>query len=268
MLNLDSFVIIILVILIISIYCNKYLKKEDFEVFFSPYYPISSEVSVKVNNFKGDIDDHRLNKLKEILDNVKFNANDGSNEYLIFNYADRPVIKSIYNAQKIKPVTDFLIEAINSNLPDDQVLHIKKLKEISKLEIEEEAKVTFKMICEYKFGDVNKNIKQSKNKIENNDLVIDVEVLSIKRDNEEKLHLNNLSIMGITNTNLPGSNYYKNDDQYLFTNSLTNKIIDNKQNNNNDEVNGMNDFILPNVSLDEETINEINTEDVESFFDM
>ena len=152
MLNLDNLVIIILAILIISIYCNKYLKKEDFEVFFSPYYPISNEVSVKVNNFKGDIDDHRLNKLKEILDNVKFNANDGSNEYLVFNYADRPVIKGIYTAQKIKPVTDFLIEAINNNLPDDQVLHIKKLKEISKLEIEEEAKVTFKMICEYKIG--------------------------------------------------------------------------------------------------------------------
>lgn len=270
MLSLDNWIILILILLIAAVYCSKNLSKEDFEIMFAPYYPISSDVNIKVNNFKGDIEDFRLNKLKEVLESVKFNANDGENEYLIFNYADRPITKSIYSAEKVKPITDFLMEAIGSNLPDGHTLSIKKLQEISKLEVEEEAKVTFKMICSYKInssqnseyrGTVHKNP-------DNNDLVIDVEVISIKKSNVEKLHLNNLSIMGTTSKYLPGSNYYKNDEQYLFSQSLSNKLVETKIDENRKEMNNMNELILPEMSMNEETINEINTEDVESFFDV
>ncbi len=266
MLSLDSLIILLLIILIIYVYCNKYLKKEDFEVFFKPYYPITNEVSIKVNNYKGDVEDQRLDTLKEVLDAVKFNANDGENEYIVFNFMDKPVLKSVYNAQKVKPVTDFLMESISSNLPQGHSLAIKKLQEISKLEIEGEAKVTFKMICEYKINS-KKNVKHTRQVHDdndgNNDLVIDVEVLSIKKDDQEKLHLNNLSIMGITNKYLPGSNFYKNDEQYLFTNSLSNRIINFDSNNKKIEPEKNRK-----VSFEEDTLNDINTEDVESFFDI
>ena len=266
MLSLDSLIILLLIILIIYVYCNKYLKKEDFEVFFKPYYPITNDVSIKVNNYKGDVEDQRLDRLKEVLDAVKFNANDGENEYIVFNYMDKPVLKSVYNAQKVKPVTDFLMESISSNLPKGHNLAIKKLQEISKLEIEGEAKVTFKMICEYKINS-KKNVKYTQQVHDdndgNNDLVIDVEVLSIKKDDQEKLHLNNLTIMGIANKYLPGSNFYKNDEQYLFTNSLSNRIINFDSNNKKIEPEKNRK-----VSFEEDTLNDINTEDVESFFDI
>lgn len=266
MLSFDSLIILLLISLIIYVYCNKYLKKEDFDVFFNQYYPISNDVSVKVNNYKGDIEDHRLDTLKEVLESVKFNANDGENEYIVFNYMDKPVHKSLYNAQKVKPVTDFLMESISSNLPKGHNLSIKKLQEISKLEIEGEAKVNFKMICEYKINS-KKNIMHTKQVHDendrNNDLVIDVEVLSIQKNDQEKLHLNNLSVMGITNKYLPGSNYYKNDEQYLFTNSLSNKIINYDINNKKIEPEKNRS-----VSFEEDTLNDINTEDVESFFDI
>ena len=272
MLSFDSLIILLLITLIIYVYCSKYLKKEDFDVFFNPYYPITNEVSVKINNYKGDVEDQRLDKLKEVLEAVKFNANDGENDYIVFNYMDKPVLKSVYNAQKIKPVTDFLMDSIGSNLPKGHNLSIKKLQEISKLEIEGEAKVTFKMICEYKINS-SKNINYTKQVHDdvdkNNDLVIDVEVLSIKKENQEKLHLNNLSIMGITNKYLPGSNYYKNDEQYLFANSLSNRIITHDMNNNEIKPEKNRESVREKtVSFEEDTLNDINTEDVESFFDI
>ena len=69
--------------------------------------------------------------------------------------------------------------------------------------------------------------------------------------------------MGITNKYLPGSNYYKNDEQYLFTNSLSNKIINYDINNKKIEPEKNRS-----VSFEEDTLNDINTEDVESFFDI
>jgi hypothetical protein len=76
--------------------------------------------------------------------------------------------------------------------------------------------------------------------------------------------------MGVKGENLPGSNYYKNDDEFLFTESLTNKILDDEVRKKMDanfskEIAGANDLILPDEDV---TFTEINTEEAESFFDM
>ena len=75
--------------------------------------------------------------------------------------------------------------------------------------------------------------------------------------------------MGITNKYLPGSNYYKNDEQYLFANSLSNRIITHDMNNNEIKPEKNRESVREKtVSFEEDTLNDINTEDVESFFDI
>jgi hypothetical protein len=124
------------------------------------------------------------------------------------------------------------------------------------------------MICEYKIKQALnysyiRNIFNSEK--ENNNLVIDVEVISIRKVNFEKLHLNTLNIIGLSSENLPGFNYYDNDNQFTFTKSLSNKLINDKESQNNEELNNMNATILPE---EEVSMNDINTEEAESFFDL
>lgn len=273
MLSKDNLIIFALIVLIILVYLKKYYKREHFEVVFSPYYPISNQVNVKVNNLEDTIDDDRLNILKNVLTRVRVNGNDGDDSYHTFNYANRPVIKNVMTNEKLKPITNFLMEAINNNLPDGHKLLLVKLEQMSKMEVEEEVLVNFQMICEYKIT-TNKNYKyerqEFKNEKNDNNLIIDVEVLSTKKIDEEKLYLNVLNLMGVKGENLPGSNYYKNDDEFLFTESLTNKILDDEVRKKMDanfskEIAGANDLILPDEDV---TFTEINTEEAESFFDM
>jgi len=269
--NLDNTIIVILITIIIIIYMKKYYKKEHFEVLFSPYYPISNQVKVEVNNFDNNINDDRLIFLRDVLKNVKYNANDKDDKHYTFNYANRPIITNSMDGKKIEPITNFLLEAINKDLQKDHELNLIKLDEIGKVEIDDEVKVTFKMICEYKIKN-NKSYKYNKQEYKNssneNNLIIDVEIISIRKIDDEKLHLNTLNIIGIEGDYLPGSNYYKNNKQYLFTESLSNKIIINKNNINNKETNNINETILPNNSEEETTYSDINTEEAESFFDL
>ena len=67
--NKDNLIISILLLIIVFIYFKKYYKQEHFEVIFSPYYPISSQVGIKVNNVEDTLDDNRLDILKKVLSN-------------------------------------------------------------------------------------------------------------------------------------------------------------------------------------------------------
>ena len=111
--NKENLIILVLALIIVVLYFKKYYKKEDFEVMFSPYYPISNQVVVKDNNFENEIEDFRLEKIKKVLKEVIFNANEGNTNYMQFNYADRPVIKNMMTKDKLKPLTEFLMDAIN-----------------------------------------------------------------------------------------------------------------------------------------------------------
>lgn len=265
--RVDDLVILFLLFAIIYLYFSKYYSKEDFEVFFSPYYPISSQIVVKENNFENEIEDFRLETLKKVLKTVIFNANDGNTDYLQFNYANRPVIKNIMTEDKLNPITKFLLQSVNSNLPEGHTLKLVELKDMFKNEIDNEVKVNFKMFCEYKIK-VTNNYKYDRQKNNSNNLIFDVEVLSKRTIDNEKLHLNTLKLIGLDGEYLPGSNYYKINNNYLFDKSLTNKIINNKLDSNSEENNGMNNTILPDNSVEDVTLTDINTEDAESFFDL
>jgi len=269
--NKENLIILTLGLIIAFLYFKKYYKKEDFEVMFSPYYPISDQVVVKENNFENEIEDFRLEKIKKVLKEVIFNANEGNTNYMQFNYADRPVIKNMMTDDKLKPLTGFLIDSINSNLPKGHTLKILELKDMYKNEVDDEVKVNFKMTCEYKIKSVN-NYKYERQEFTSNQnknsLILDVEILSKRTTDTEKLHLNTLNLVGIDGEYLPGSNYYKNDNHYLFTNSLSNKIIESKKKLNKQENNDMNNTILPDNSIEDITFTDINTEEAESFFDI
>ena len=277
--NKDNLIIIILLVLIVLVYFKKYYKQEHFEVVFSPYYPISSQVGVKVNNVEESVDDNRLDILKKVLHKVKLDGNEGSEEYYNFNYANKPVIKKSISSNKLKPITNFIMESVNNNLPNGHKLILTKLEHMGKMEIETEVLVNFQMICEYKIISA-KNYSYDRQEFKNtgkggkdvfikdNNLVIDVEVLSIRNIDEERLHLNILNIVGIKGENLPGSNYYNNDSEFLFTNSLSNKIIEDKKINNANEMNKLNYKILPDNNEEDTTYTEMNTEEAESFFDI
>ena len=277
--NKDNLIIFCLIVLIVIVYIKKYYKQEHFEVIFSPYYPISNQVGVKLNNVDQTIEDNRLDILKKVLKKVKFDGNDGNDEYYNFNYANRPVIKNSMSNEKLKPITNFIMEAVNNNLPEGHKLILVKLEHMGKMEIETEVLVNFQMVCEYKItSNKNYTYKRQEFKNDNNDnnLVIDVEVVSIRKVDEEKLHLNTLNIIGMKGEHLPGSNFYNNSSEFLFTESLSNKIIDHKKKKNSNEMNKMNDTILPendgnDNDIDENedtTYTDINTEEAESFFDI
>ena len=261
-------IILVLLILIIWIYINKYINLENFSINFRPYYPISPSTKLEYNNFTDKIDDSRLSILYNVLRDVKLEANDGIDKYLDFNYANLPTSTSTMDDNKIKPITTFLLESINTKLPDGHGLNLLRLEEASKVEVETEVKVTFKMICDYK---IKRALNYSylrnifNNEKNNNNLVIDVEVISVRKTEYEKLHLNTLNIIGLSSDNLPGSNYYENDNQFTFTESLSNKLIDSKESKNNAEVNNINTTILPEEEI---SMNDINTEEAESFFDL
>tara|TARA_B100000902_G_scaffold389200_1_gene435968 strand:+ start:2433 stop:3275 length:843 start_codon:yes stop_codon:yes gene_type:complete len=277
--NKDNLIIFCLVVLIVIVYIKKYYKQEHFEVIFSPYYPISNQVGVKLNNVDQTIEDNRLDILKKVLKKVKLDGNDGNDEYYNFNYANRPVIKNSMSNEKLKPITNFIMEAVNNNLPEGHKLVLIKLEHMGKMEIETEVLVNFQMVCEYKItSNKNYTYKRQEFKNDNNDnnLVIDVEVVSIRKIDDEKLHLNTLNIIGMKGEHLPGSNFYNNGSEFLFTESLSNKIIDNKKKNNSNEMNKMNNTILPENDDNEDEIDDnedttytdINTEEAESFFDI
>ena len=274
--NKDNLIIITLLVLIVLVYFKRYYKQEHFEVIFSPYYPISNQVGIKVNNVEESIDDNRLDILKKVLNKVKIDGNDGDDEYYNFNYANRPVIKKSMSSEKLKPITNFIMEGVNNNLPKGHQLVLKKLEQMGKMEIDTEVLVNFQMVCEYKItSNKNYTYKRQEFKNDNNDnnLVIDVEIVSIRKVDEEKLHLNILNIIGIKGEHLPGSNYYNNGSEFLFTESLSNKIIKDKKKENASEMNNMNNIILPENDNDNEneedtTYTDINTEEAESFFDI
>jgi len=280
--NKDNLIIIVLIVLIVLVYVKKYYKQEHFEVIFSPYYPISNQVGIKFNNVDQTIEDNRLDILKKVLNKVKLDGNESNDEYYNFNFANRPVIKNSMSNEKLKPITNFIMEAVNNNLPEGHKLVLIKLEHMGKMEIETEVLVNFQMVCEYKIT-TNKNytfkrqeFKNDKNDNNDNNLVIDVEVVSIRKVNEEKLHLNTLNIIGMKGEHLPGSNFYNNSSDFIFTESLSNQIIEDKKEDHSNDMNKMNDTILPEnngnnneVDANEDTTyTDINTEEAESFFDI
>ena len=193
--------------------------------------------------------------LKDVLNKVIKNANDGNENYLEFNYKNKPIVKTTMKVGSLNPLTNFLLESINSNLPNNHFLNLINLENIVKLEIDNEVKINFKMICEYKLKQIeHMNMKDRQYKIDEkqNNLVLDVEVISLKNNNNEKLHLNYINMIGLSSNYLPGGNYMNLGNYNNFDN-LSNSIT-------NEE--------LPDNSINDTKYSEINTEEAESFFNI
>jgi hypothetical protein len=94
MIKFEDIFLLVLLISLICVYVKQNVSKETFEVLFSPYYPISNQINLAFNNFNNNIDDFRLNVLKDVLNRVIRNANDGNENYLEFNYRNSPVVKT------------------------------------------------------------------------------------------------------------------------------------------------------------------------------
>lgn len=255
MLKFEDIFLFILVISFLCVYLKKNISKEYFEVIFSPYYPISNQINLAFNNYNNNIDDFRLNVLKEVLNIVIKNANDGNDNYLEFNVKNSPIVKNSMKVGMLNPLTDFLVESINSNLPNNHSINLINLEDIVKMEVENEVKINFKMICEYKIK-TNRTYEYERQKYKidekQNNLVLDVEVISLKNNNNEKLHLNYINMIGLSTSYLPGGNYM-NLNSYNNFDNLSNSII------NED---------LPDNSLNDTKYSDINTEEAESFFNI
>lgn len=255
MLKFEDLFLLILLTSLICVYLKQNISKETFEVLFSPYYPISNQINLAFNNYNNNIDDFRLNVLKDVLSKVIKNANDGNENYLEFNYRNKPLVKTTMNVGSLNPLTDFLVESINSNLPNNHFLNLINLENIVKLEVENEVKINFKMICEYKIK-TNRTYEYERQQYKidekQNNLVLDVEVVSLKNNNNEKLHLNYINMVGLSTSYLPGGNYMNLGNYNNFDN-LSNSIT-------NEE--------LPDNSVNDTKYSEINTEEAESFFNI
>ena len=276
--QLENVIIYILLLVIGFLFLKR--KKENFEVQYPPYYPITSNVNPKYNNYNNSIEDKRLDILKKSLDKVRLDSNDGNSEFKEFNKINLPVIKSNLSLTDIKPVIDFILNKTNSHLLKGQSLTLDEVNDINKYETEKEVKINFKLTCQYiiKTHDDIKIVKQEylNNNNKENRLIIIVEILSIKTYEKEDIYINYIQITGLTGgQNLPGKNYYDNSNQFMFSDFEYNNIINKKKGLNSEEVNNLNvmiqdeESIVNDITVDEsneETI--INTEEAESFFNI
>jgi len=274
--QLENIIIYILILLVGYFYIK---NNENFVVQYKPYYPITPRVNPKFNNYNNSIDDKRLVLLNKVLQKIKKESNNGSDEFKEFNKVNLPVIKKNLELNDIKPVTDFLLNKINNKLGESYTLITNKVIDIYQYQTEEEVKINFRLICEFKIKTNNTIIYTKQEYTDNskeNKLIIVVELLSKKNYDNESIYINYIQISGLTGGNyLPGKNYYDNNSHFLISDFNYNTIIENKKELNAKEVNNMNinipeeEPVLNNITFDESNDESIiNTEEAESFFNL
>lgn len=274
--QIENIIILGMILFIAYLYFSK--NREHFVVKYLPFYPITTNVNTKYNNYTNSVDDSRLDILKKSIENIRIDSNNGSVEYKEFNKVNLPIIKKSLEFSNIKPVTDFLLNKINENLGDSYNLILDDVRDVNKIETDNEAKINFRLICQFKIktNDTIKVIKPEYTKdTGENRLIILVEILSQKiLDDNEKIYINYMQISGLTGGDfLPGSNYYDNND-FLLNDFNLDEVLEKKKTLNSDEVNNLNENIEDNTNINEITIDEsleesmINTEEAESFFNM
>lgn len=246
---LNKIIFIVLIIVLSYYYLKKIYNIENFEVLFSKYYPINNDNIIKYNNYNNEIQYNKLDILKETIKNIKKEINGDNNTYYIFNYSNQPVIKKTIEDEKIKSLNEFLIDTINKKLPKGHQIKLEELEDIYKLEVENEVKINFKIVCDYNIE--NNKTYHFKQNNETEKIIIDVEIISIKNIDDNQLHLNIFNLIGFKSIYLDGSNNEDYDNNFLFDKKLSNTII----NHNNEESNN--------------DLNEtINTDEIESFFNL
>lgn len=273
----ENIIIFILLLFILFFYLRN--KKEGFLVQYQPFYPISTELKPRFNNIDNSIEDNRLSLIKKVLQEIKKESNDGSEEVKVFNKINLPVIRNSLELKDIKPITDFILNKANEKLGNSHTIIFDDVKDIIKYGTEEEVKINFKFICQYKIK-TNKTISFIKpeysNNSEENKLIILVELLSKKSYDTEDIYINYIQLSGLTGGEyLPGNNYYNDDNRYMISDYNSEQIISNKQTMNANEVNNMNQNIedegldLVDITMDESKDESmINTEEAESFFNL
>ncbi len=274
--NLENIIILILILAVGYIYFKD--NKEYFLAKFQPYYPITTDVNPRFNNYTNSVEDNRLDVLKNALDSIRKESNNGSLEIKDFNKINLPVIKKTLVLSDIKSVIDFLLEKINSTLGDGYTLILDDVKDIHKYETENEVKINFRLICQFKIKTLENSTYNKPDYIGNikeNQLIILSEIISKREYDTESIYLNYIQIAGLTGGNfLPGKNYYNNNSNFMISDFEANKIVDNKIKLNSDEVDNLNtniddEDVINNITIDE-SIDEgiINTEEAESFFNL
>ena len=274
--QIENIIILGMILFIAYLYFSK--NKEHFVVKYLPFYPITTNINPKYNNYTNSVDDNRLDILKKSLENIRIESNNGNVEYKEFNKVNLPIIKKSLEFSNIKPVTEFLLNKINEDLGEAYDLILDDVRDINKIETDNEAKINFRLICQFKIktNDTIKVIKPEYTKDSGeNRLIILVEILSQKiLEDNEKIYINYMQISGLTGGDfLPGSNYYDNND-FLLNDFNLDEVLEKKKNLNSDEVNNLNENIEDNTNLNDITIDEsfeesmINTEEAESFFNM
>lgn len=272
--QLENIIIFILILAVAYFYFKD--KKELFTINFPDYYPITTEVNPKFNNYNNSIEDKRLDVLSNALESVRKDSNK-KDEFKEFNLINLPVIKKTLELNDVKPLVDFLLKKINSKFDNSYNLILSNVKDIHKTETESESKINFRMICQFKIktNSIIEYIRPNPINKEDNQLIILVEIISSKEYDNESIHINYIQISGLTGTNfLPGQNYYNNHSNFLISDFDTKKIIEDKENLNSKEVNDYNLNIDEDINLNDITIDEsnddslINTEEAESFFNL
>ena len=272
--QLENIIIFILILAVAYFYFKD--KKELFTINFPDYYPITTEVNPKFNNYNNSIEDKRLDVLSNALESVRKDSNK-KDEFKEFNLINLPVIKKTLELNDVKPLVDFLLKKINSKFDNSYNLILSNVKDIHKTETESESKINFRMICQFKIktNSITEYIRPNPINKEDNQLIILVEIISSKEYDNESIHINYIQISGLTGTNfLPGQNYYNNHSNFLISDFDTKKIIEDKENLNSKEVNDYNLNIDEDINLNDITIDEsnddslINTEEAESFFNL
>ena len=269
--NLDNLIILILLLIIGFVYFKRNKSKLNFLSILS--YPKATETKpLKVININKN--KNNINLLENIIERTinQLNSNKGKK---IFNQASLPVTKYQISFNRIEPLIKHIISSINTNLPKNEFIILEDTKDIIKYEIEEEVKLNFRLLCQYK---TNSKVI---------DIILSVEIISIRNNeisnSDENIHINHIILKGsVVSNSLPDNEYLKGNYIFTINESMSNNIINDKtcafKNGpwNNNKINELNNRFTEEQDINTEdladqlfgieTENEIDTEIAESYF--
>jgi len=258
--NYDNLIVIIFLLAILYYYAQKNVEKFELDETVPDYYPIDYTKTIYGDFMGSTINNKSLSQLEQILFEAREVANEDQLGVDVFNRPGLPVLKSMLTPEKVKPITDYLIDLINGLGNDINTVKLNNAYNIIEEQTETEAKISMDLnLAYYVKNNPTFFIKKSQMvpdklyKID--DVIVHVEFFSLKEliddifANQQKcdrLYVNQLFIKGHSHQAfLPGSNIVKplthelltKDDQ-MFTNKEIDEILRQTKNTHLQEMDG------------------------------
>lgn len=259
--NTDNLIVIIFLLAVLFYYCKKFmLEKFEVDENVPSYYPIDYTKTIYGDFQNSTINNKSLSQLEQLIFETKKVANQDDLSMIVFNRPGLPVMKSMLAPEKVKPITDYLINLINGLGNDINTVKLNNVFNIVKEETESEAKINMDLDLSYLvknnpsfFIRKSQMIKDKVYKID--DILVHAEIISrkdimddifSKKPRCDDVYVSELYLNGHSHQDfLPGSNILKplthellNKDNQMFTNKEIDELLKQEKNMHLQEMEG------------------------------